>query len=241
MDVRRDPALPVTAARVRPWTVAATATLGWATFMMAVLHVVSSRSPVRDTISSYTATDRGAGILEASVLSLAIGSAAVVGALLIAGVPLDLTSSVLFGAWTVGLALAAIFPASYGTSGNAMSGEIHQYASLIAFLSLPGAIRSLIDKLRDQPGIERLRVLLSRLLVISLVCLALFALAYLVAAFPEVPVLDELSTVMPVGLAQRLALLADLTLLGTLVVVARRVARLRPVEVATETGGSTLG
>ena len=200
--------------------------ISWAVFTMTILHLISSRSPIRDTLSSYTVTDRGSGMFEASLLSLAVGSVAVLGALVVAGTPLSTTTYVLFSAWAIGLTVAAIFPASYGQVGR-WEGEIHRYASLSAFLSLPGGVYSLLERTRSVPALAKLRATLSRLLAISLYCLALFAISYLLDAFQAVPVVDRLNEILPVGLTQRFVLAADVALLLTVVVLATRMATTR--------------
>jgi uncharacterized protein DUF998 len=200
--------------------------ISWAAFTMTVLHLISSRNPIRDTLSSYTLTDRGGGMLEASVLSLAVGSVAVLGALVVAGTPLSTTTYVLFSAWALGLAVAAVFPASYGQVGR-WEGEIHRYAALLAFLSLPGAVYSLLERTRAVPALARTRAVLSRLLTVSLYCLAFFGISYLLDAFQAAPVIDQLSELLPVGLTQRFALVADVALLFAVVVLATRMAAAR--------------
>jgi hypothetical protein len=190
--------------RTRPWRLVALGAIGWGLFTAVVLHVVSSRNPVYDTLSSYTVTDRGEGLLGASVLSLAIGSLAVLGALQVAGVPLSRTTRLLLALWALGMAAAAIFPASYPEAPDPVSGEIHLYACLVAFCSLPGAAISLLEPLRGRPE----RVALVRAIRLSAGAFALFALSF---------VFVRLSGVM-----QRLLLLADVVLLGTLLWLATR-------------------
>ncbi|MEY7974651.1 DUF998 domain-containing protein, partial [Saccharomonospora xinjiangensis] len=75
----------INSARVRTWTFAATAALGWALFTLTVLHLVSSFDPITDPVSRYAFTDSGKGMLEASLLSFAVGVVAVRGARLAAG------------------------------------------------------------------------------------------------------------------------------------------------------------
>ncbi|WP_232376393.1 DUF998 domain-containing protein [Amycolatopsis aidingensis] len=218
--------------RTRSWLVSSTAAIGWAAFTMVILHIVSSHDPIRDTISSYAITDRGGGMLEASVLSLAIGSLALLGALLSSGAEPPRTARILLLSWAAGLITAALFPASFTASTDPATGEIHQYASLIAFLSLPGVGFSLADRLREVPELARTRMLLRRLTALSVLSLAVFGLSYVAADFPGAPVLAQISAVLPVGLAQRVALLADLALLAGLSLLAVRTARLRQPEPA---------
>lgn len=207
--------------RTRPWRLVALGAIGWGLFTAVVLHVVSSRNPVYDTLSSYTVTDRGQGLLAASVLSLAIGSLAVLGALHVAGVPLSRTTRLLLALWALGLAAAAVFPASYPEAPDPVSGEIHLYACLVAFLSLPGAAISLLEPLHGRSE----RVIVVRAIRLAAVAFGLFALSFVFVRLAEAGVepFREISDGFPIGVTQRLLLLADVVLLGTLLRVATRV------------------
>jgi hypothetical protein len=204
--------------RTRPWRLVALGALGWGLFTAVVLHVVSSHNPVYDTLSSYTVTDRGEGMLAASVLSLAIGSLAVLGALHVAGVPLSRTTRLLLALWSLGLAAAAVFPASYPEAPDPVSGEIHLYACLVAFLSLPGAAISLLEPLRGRPE----RVAVVRAVRLSAVAFGLFAVSFVLVRLSEAEIgpFPEISDAFPIGVMQRLLLLADVVLLFTLLRVA---------------------
>jgi len=202
----------------RVWRLVAVAAIGWGSFTAVVLHLISSHDPIYDTLSSYAFTDRGTGMLGASVLSLAIGSLAVLGALHASGVPLSRTSRILLALWSLGLAAAAIFPASYPENPDPVSGQIHLYACLIAFLSLPGAAISLLDPLRGRPE----RVWLVRCIRLAAATFALFAVSFVFVRLAEAGVtpFHELSDVLPIGATQRLLLLTDIALLGVLLRVA---------------------
>ncbi len=206
--------------RTRPWRLVAVAAIGWGLFTAVVLHIISSRNPVYDTLSSYTVTDRGEGMLGASVLSLAVGSLAVLGALQVAGVPLSRTTRLLLALWALGLAAAAIFPASYPEAPDPVSGEIHLYACLVAFCSLPGAAISLLEPLKGRPE----RVALVRSIRLTAGAFALFALSFGFVRLSEAGVAPfrEISDAFPIGVTQRLLLLADVVLLGTLLWLATR-------------------
>lgn len=207
--------------RTRPWRLVAVGAIGWGLFTAVVLHIISSHDPVYDTLSSYTVTGRGDGMLAASVLSLAIGSLAVLGALHVAGVPLSRTTRLLLALWSLGMAAAAVFPASYPEAPDPVSGEIHLYSCLVAFLSLPGAAISLLEPLRGRPE----RVLVVRSLRICAAAFALFAASFLFVRLSEAGVepFAEISDAFPIGVMQRLLLFADVVLLGTLLRVATRV------------------
>jgi Protein of unknown function (DUF998) len=189
-------------ARLRPWLIAASAAIGWGTLTIVILHLISSHNPLLDSLSSYAFTDRGTGMLAASILSLAVGSLAVQGALHTAGIPLSRTTRILFGTWTLGLVVAALFPASYAEHFNPLRGEIHQYSCTIAFLSMPALGFSL---LRSLPGNRTLE----RLTVAATGCLLLFGVSY---AFPTLPLF---------GIIQRGALGIDVALLCSLLLAAK--------------------
>ena len=231
------PAGTVTGTRARPWLITSVAAIGWGIITMTILHLISSHNPVFDTLSSYAFTDRGGGMLEASVLSLSIGSLSLLGALYAAGISISRTTTTLFSTWSLGLATAALFPASYATNPNPVSGEIHQYSCLFAFLSVPGIGFSVLDKIGDIPTLAASRALLTRLSRYSLGALALFGTSYLLAAFPGRPVVSQLSAALPVGVTQRIALAVDLALLFGLMTLASRAGSahgfdsLRPVAV----------
>lgn len=220
-------------ARTRPWLIASAAAICWGVFTIAVLHVISSRNPALDTLSSYAFTDRGTGMLATSMLLLAIGSLTVLGALTAARVPIGHTARILFCTWSGGLVLAAAFPASYVEFPDPVSGEIHQYSCLIAFLSVPGIGFALLDRLRSVPALARDRAMLSRWTLLSVGSLIPFGVSYVLAQFPDTPVLAELAAVLPVGITQRLALMVDVVLLSSLLVLAARAAALAP---ATSSG-----
>lgn len=211
--------------RVRPWLIAATAAVGWAAFTMVILHIVSAHDPVTDTISSYAFSEQGDGLLGASVLSLAVGSLILLGALGSARVNVRGTPAILMSSWSAGLALAAVFPASFADHPDPVSGKIHQWSCVVAFLSLPGVAFAIVERLRANPALARTRRMLLGVAWVSTISLAVFGLSYLLGKFPDSAVLEPLADALPVGFAQRIALLADLLLLGTMLVLARRATR----------------
>ncbi|MBB3049350.1 hypothetical protein FHS23_000345 [Prauserella isguenensis] len=215
----------VDVARTRAWTIAAAAGLGWALFTLIVLHSVSSFDPLTDPLSRYAFTDRGGGMLEASLLSAAVGVIAVRGSVLSAGLPLSRTTSTLVYATSTGLATAALFPATFSSDIDPVSGRIHQYASVVAFASLPAIALSLLDVLRATPVLARVASALTWLLRIALVSLALFGVSYVADALAGVPGFAVVAETVPVGFTQRIVFLVDLCLLAVLLVGAMRHAR----------------
>jgi len=192
-------------ARPIVWLIVSAASIGWGIAVLAVLQMISSHNPIFDTLSSYAYTDRGTGMLAAGILSVSFGSAALLGALWAGGIRVTRTSGLLFGTWSLGLALAALFPASYPDHPHVLSGEIHQYSCLIALLSLPAIGFLLQEKFHD--------VRLRRLTVASTGSLLVFGASYLCP------------WLLPIGLTQRIALGVDVALLCRLMMLARTTER----------------
>ncbi|WP_298176727.1 DUF998 domain-containing protein [Saccharomonospora sp.] len=209
-------------ARVHTWTFAAAAALGWALFLLTILHLVSSFDPILDPVSRYAFTDAGQGMLEVSLLSFAVGVIAVRGALLSSGLRVSRTTTILIITTAAGLVAAALFPATYTSEIDPASGLIHQYASLLAFLSLPGVAVSMLDQIRDVDELQRTRRMLVCLVWIALGALALFGLSYLSdkVTFGFAPLSILLS--LPVGLLQRVVFVLDFLMLAGLLVLANR-------------------
>lgn len=214
------------ASRTRTWTLAAATCLGWALFTLTVLHLVSSFHPLVDPISRYAFTERGGGMLEASLLSFAIGVLAVGGALRSCGLALGRTATVLAAATALGLVAAALFPATFTSNIDPTSGRIHQYASLVAFLCLPAFAWTLVERARAVPALAPTAAMLVRLCQAAAGSLLVFGLSYVADALPTSSSLATLATALPVGLTQRVVFVVDFCLLAGLLVLAGRAAKL---------------
>jgi hypothetical protein len=209
------------AARTRPWLALSAAAIAWGMFTFVVLHLVSSRNPVLDAVSLYAFTDQAPGFLAISMSLVAIGSATTLGALTAAKVPVSPTTKVLFGLWSGGLTLAAAFPVSYGQFSSEVSGEIHQYSCVVAFLSIPAIGFTLLDRVRGIDALARNHAVVARWTRYSTAGLTLFGASYVLAKFPDVPVISQLSTILPVGLTQRVTLIVDIGLIFAILLLAR--------------------
>lgn len=211
--------------RTRAWTIAAAAGLGWALFTLIILHSVSSFNPLTDPLSRYAFTDRGGGMLEASLLCAAVGVIAVRGSVLYSGLPVSRTTSTLMYAASAGLATAALFPATFSPDIDPVSGRIHQYASVVAFASLPAIALSLLDAVRATPVLARVASALTWLLRVAFVTLGLFGISYVADALAGVPGLAVVADTVPVGFTQRIVFIVDFCLLAVLLVGAMRHVR----------------
>jgi hypothetical protein len=115
--------------------------VGLAVVLVGLLHVLYAGDvdPVRRTISEYALRDLG-WMFDAGVLALAAGSVAVLIALVKAGL-LRWPSFAAVGmlVWAAGMVAVVVFEKTNWAVGPSVSGVIHRYASLVAFLALPVA------------------------------------------------------------------------------------------------------
>ena len=122
--------------------------------VIGVMHLVGPSSgidPVRRTISEYALVP-GGWVFDAAVVALALGSAAVLGALVSAGLTRARSApALLLGLWCLGLLLVVAFEKTNWSIGPSVSGYIHRYASLAAFLALPSGAILLARRWRTDP------------------------------------------------------------------------------------------
>ncbi|MEV6237253.1 DUF998 domain-containing protein [Lentzea sp. NPDC051838] len=97
--------------------------------------------PLRRTISEYALGDYRP-VFDVAVLLLAVGSLAILAALVHKGLTKWRSGgSIALILWSVGLLLVVAFPKTNWAMGtNALSGSIHRFGSMIAFVSLPIAV-----------------------------------------------------------------------------------------------------
>jgi len=136
-----------TDAGARPAAALRLATVGTAGVALSVLlvtalHVVvgpARVNPLRRTISEYAFSEYD-WMFNAGVLALAVGSAAVLVALVRTGlVPAASTAAALLATWSTALVLVVAFEKIDWSVGPSLGGYIHRYSGLLAFTSLPVA------------------------------------------------------------------------------------------------------
>ncbi|PVZ03435.1 uncharacterized protein DUF998 [Actinomycetospora cinnamomea] len=154
-------AAPVPARLVATGARAGTAAVTLALVIIGAMHLVGPSSridPVRRTISEYAVVE-GGWLFDVAVVGLAVGSAGVLAALVAARLtPLRSLSAVMLGTWCGGLLLVVAFEKTNWSIGPSVSGYIHRYASLVAFLALPVAALLLARRHRDDPAARPYRV-----------------------------------------------------------------------------------
>jgi uncharacterized protein DUF998 len=100
--------------------------------------------PLRRTISEYALGDYRP-VFDVAVVLLAVGSLAILGVLIHKGLARwRSTGSIALALWSAGLFLVVVFPKTNWALGtNELSGSIHRFGSMVAFVSLPIAIIAL--------------------------------------------------------------------------------------------------
>ncbi|MFB9239201.1 DUF998 domain-containing protein [Plantactinospora siamensis] len=203
------------------------AAAGVTLLLFALLHVLVARlSPVSDTISDY-ALSSARWIFDAGVLALAAASIALLGPLLRSGagtayrwigdpagayrwIAGTAAAGACFGCWCLGLVVLTAFPRDPIGMPDTVTGQIHQWASVVALLGLP--LGALSTALRHR-GTGAARVVAATAAG-CLVALVPFVIAYL-AGSPLRPY---------VGLLERLVAVTEIVLLVLLGTVLPRPA-----------------
>ncbi len=224
--------------------------------IIAVMHVVgpgAAISPVRRTISEYMLTSV-AWAFDVAVLVIAAGSMAILIAVAAAGDqtrfhdqtrlhdqiaprdqsrPPDGASRVglLLGIlWVAGLITLVAFPKADWALGPSLSGQIHRYASLMAFLALPAAVVTLLRRRtsRDTPAFGPARAATG---------LAFASLAWFVPVIVAIVIAGKHGAwwlAVPLGLLERGMAVTEIAALVVLAVWAARTARAPATQVIDE-------
>ncbi|MET8306486.1 DUF998 domain-containing protein [Micromonospora sp. NPDC005173] len=179
------------------------------------LEVNDDLNPWALTISDFAVSDRG-GVIDIAMVVLALATVALLYGLRRTGPPepvSDRPTELLLGAWVAGLLLAAVVPTNEPGTAMTTAAYLHRYASVVAFLALPAAGWLLARRPDLAPAARTLRALV-------LLSLALAA-AMIWSAYPGERLL--------IGLAERLLILTEVAVLGTVAVTLARtpVARWR--------------
>ncbi|SDX37940.1 Protein of unknown function [Amycolatopsis xylanica] len=174
------------------------------------LHLrLSSRiSPVWHTLSEYVyGGSSAAPLFSAMCLALALGSVALLAG--IAKARRQRSVLVLLGVWSLGLLIVAAFPVDPEGAARSLSGQVHNYAALAAFIALPSAALTLTRAGNVNCPWEPRRTTIRRLATASIVSIALVFGGFLFKLLtgPQ----------LTLGLFERLLFTIDLALLATMV------------------------
>lgn len=123
--------------------------------LLVLLHLLPQTdgiSTVDDTISEYAFTSVK-WLFSLSVVLVATGTGCVFAALMVTrAVRAVSVTSVAASLWTVGMLLIVVFEKTDWAVGPSISGTIHRYASVVAFLALPLAV---LAAARTLPALSR--------------------------------------------------------------------------------------
>ncbi|MBE8520653.1 DUF998 domain-containing protein [Amycolatopsis sp. H6(2020)] len=196
----------------RAWAAAAIVCFGLSVATALVLHVTQAAGvdPVRQVISDYALSPAAAGFAFC-VLTLAAGSGFLLAGLGKAGLPVTRPVVALAGCWGAGLTLCAFFPTIPTGAPMTLSAEVHRYAGLVLFVSLPAAAGFLARDAAGHPAHRTLAVRLRRHTRWAWAALAVFLLSQLPVLLAPSRGFDG-----PLfqGLAERLVFVVYLVLLG---------------------------
>ncbi|USX55929.1 DUF998 domain-containing protein [Lentzea sp. HUAS12] len=186
--------------------------------------------PLRRTISEYALGDYRP-VFDVAVVLLAVGSLAILGVLVHKGVAKwRSTGAIALVLWSVGLFLVVAFPKTNWAMGtNEVSGSIHRFGSMVAFVSLPIAIIALARPwVRDHVWGRHARwTMASGLLSVVAFMPLLYAIA--LSAVSDV----RWWRVFPLGYIERILLVAEVgavLVVGLWAIAASRVAPWRVGE-----------
>lgn len=176
------------------------------------LRLSGQVSPIWQTLSEYVygrfdATDSAAPLFNAMCLALALGSLALLAGIVKARRPRAVPA--LLGLWCTGLAVCAAFPVDPHGQARSFSGQVHNYAALLAFLALPAAAWILTRRTNAECPWEPRRTTIRRLAVASALVVGVLLGSFLFQLASG----DELT----MGLFERILFTIDLMLLLTMV------------------------
>lgn len=118
---------------------------------MDLYRLGESTRHLRRTISEY-ALGPQRWVFDTGVVLLVLGSLAILAVLVRHGMAKWHSAGALaFAAWSVGLTLVVIFPKNDWAIGPSLSGSIHRFGSLLAFIALPVAAVLLARPWRSDP------------------------------------------------------------------------------------------
>lgn len=202
------------------WATAALACFAMAVLVALVMHVAlgAEVDPVRQVISDYGLY--GADGFTFCVLMLAAGTGYLLVGMVRAGLPVTRPVVWLACCWCAGLVLCAFFPTTPTGAPWTFSAEIHRYAGLLLFVSLPAAAGLVARHAAHLPAHRGLAERLRRQTRWAWAALAVFLLSHLPVFLPS-----SFDGPLVHGLTERLVFVVYLVLLGELALAVLRSER----------------
>jgi hypothetical protein len=177
------------------------AALALCVVLFGLLHALTAAevNPIRRTISEYALGEFGL-MFDAGVVALALGSLLVLVALVGAGLlRWPSSGAVALGVWAVTLLVVVAFEKTNWSIGPSVSGYLHRYASLAAFIALPVAALSIARRWRADPTFGRFAAWTRAFGLMSLGWLSTIFLGVLLRPLTGVPWWQF----VPLGLVER--------------------------------------
>lgn len=202
------------------WATAAIGCFGLSVFVALVLHVTlgGEVDPVRQVISDYGLY--GTASFAFCVLMLAVGTGYLLVGMVRAGLPVTRPIVALVCCWCAGLALCAFFPTTPTGAPWTFSAEVHRYAGLMLFVSLPAAAWLVARHVEHHPTHRGLAERLRRQTRWAWSAIAVFLLSHLPVFLPS-----SFDGPLVHGLTERLLFVVYLVLLGELALAVLRSER----------------
>jgi hypothetical protein len=220
--MRHLPAADIDGSDLTRWLVV-TARAGLAGSLLggAVLHIRWPQQPnaIAQTLSDYVLVDGGAPIFAATVLCLAVGSAAVLAGLASAGASTGSAAASLLATWCAALVLVAVFPTDPPGGAASVWGLVHRYTTGSALVALPAAGLLIARRLDTMPNWRAISRRLRRIARASAAASLTFLAAHLCAVYPAAGWTQPIAEVL--GLAERVTVALDIGLLFVLAETAR--------------------
>ncbi|MEV6986384.1 DUF998 domain-containing protein [Sphaerisporangium sp. NPDC051017] len=173
---------------------------------------------IRPTFSELIFTNPGTRLVGLSMVSLAFAAVCVALALDGLRAPADRLTWTLVGGWSGTLIVAAIFPMTSAGAPPAWHDSLHRYAALAGLLCLPLAGLRLARRSKADPRRLPAMPLVRLLCVASMLGVAAFLATFVPVGHP----LWLLGARQYSGVTERVALVADVALLATLMAAALR-------------------
>jgi hypothetical protein len=204
------------------WATAALACFGVSVFTALVLHVAlgAEVDPVRQVISDYGLY--GAAGFAVCVLTLAAGTGCLLVGMARAGLPVTRPVVALVCCWCAGLALCAFFPTTPTGAPWTFSAEVHRFAGLMLFVSLPVAAGLVAGRAANHPSYRVLAERMRRQIRWAWGVLAAFLLSHVPVFLASSGRVDG---PLVHGLTERLLFVVYLVLLGELALAVLRSER----------------
>ncbi len=195
----------------------ATLTLVTATVAQAIIAgltfgLAGHVDPWRDPVSDYAWQRGGRFLFAVAVLLLLAAAGALALAARLAALPRTPVVSTFFLLWTAGLLVVLLFRSNLSAADPTVSGGIHRVGGAVLFTSLPFAALTLSARLRTDPRWRPAAAAVRRGGAAGLVTAAAFGAAQLIGR-------------LPAGLLERVALLAEFTIVATVATALRKAAR----------------